>query len=100
MRQVRKGGKSEKEAISRVEKKHYKTICESRQSFKYHTLLRRGSQLSTVCFIIARAAADGPGPVKPDRKRKGNLCQIEYVLTYTLCVLTYISLYLYYHWSG
>ena len=24
------------------------------------TLLRRGSQLGTVCFIIARAAADGP----------------------------------------
>ena len=27
MRQVRKGGKSEKEAISRVEKKHYKTVA-------------------------------------------------------------------------
>ena len=40
MRQVRKGGKSEKEAISRVEKKHYKTVCESRRSFKYHRSYR------------------------------------------------------------
>ena len=50
--------------------------------------------------IIARVTADGPAPLKPDRKRKGNLCQNDYVLTYTLCVLTYISLYLCYHWSG
>ena len=28
-----------------------------------HTLLHRGSQLSTVCFI-ARAAADGPGTIE------------------------------------
>ena len=50
------------------------------------TLLRRGS--------TARAAADGPRILKPDRKRKGNLCQNDYDLTCTLCVLTYISLYL------
>ena len=56
------------------------------------TLLRRGS--------TERAAADGPGPLKPDSKRKGNLCQNDYVLTYALCVLTYISLYLCCHWSG
>ena len=69
--------------------------------FVHFTLLRRGSQLSSiVCFIIARVAADGPGPLKPDRKKKGNLCQNDYVLTYTLRVLTYISLYLCYHWSG
>ena len=40
MRQVRKGRKSEREAISRVEKKHYKTVCESRRSFKYHRSYR------------------------------------------------------------
>ena len=40
------------------------------QSFKFgSTLLRRGSQLSSiVCFIIARVAADGPGPLKPVRR--------------------------------
>ena len=32
--------------------------------FSWCTLLRRGSQLSTVCFIIARAVADGPEPLK------------------------------------
>ena len=33
------------------------------------TLLRRGSQLSSiVCFIIARVAADGPGPLKSSSK--------------------------------
>ena len=82
---------------------HILASCEEVSSSLYltYTLLRRGSQLSSiVCFIIAGVTADGPGPLKPDRKRKGNLCQNDYVLTYTLCVLTYISLYLCYHWSG
>ena len=40
------------------------------------TLLRRGSQLSIVCFIIARVAADGPGPFF----LPWNLCDGEYPL--------------------
>ena len=36
MRQIRKGGKCGREAISRVEEKHYKTAYESRQSVKYY----------------------------------------------------------------
>ena len=63
------------------------------------SLKRRNGRVQCVS-IIARVAADGPGPLKPDRKRKGNLCQNDYVLTYTLCVLTYISQNLCYHWSG
>ena len=36
MRQIRKGGKSGREAILRVEKKHHKTVCESHRSVKYY----------------------------------------------------------------
>ena len=36
MRQVRKGGKSAREAISRVEKKHHKMVRESHRSVKYY----------------------------------------------------------------
>ena len=50
MRQVRKGGKSEKEAFSRVEKKHYKTVCESRRSFKYHREI--GSKPETAFLLL------------------------------------------------
>ena len=36
MRQVRKGRKSGREAISRVDKKHHKTVYELLQSVKYY----------------------------------------------------------------
>ena len=67
MRQVRKGRKSEKEAVSRVEKKHYKTVCESCQSFKYHRSYRvlktsilyaagNNSKLTPLCLWILNLA--------------------------------------------
>ena len=43
MRQVKKGGKSEREAISRVEKKHHKMVCELCRSVKYHRSYASGN---------------------------------------------------------